>query len=50
MIPRGGAVLGTPTRGSCAALGFFIFNRRSSELGSALNEKTQAVGLGWCSS
>ena len=50
MIPEGDALLGTPTRGSCAALGFFIFNCRSSGLGSALNEKTQAEGLGWCSS
>ena len=50
MLPEGGAVLGIPTLGSCAALGFFIFNRRSSELGSAINEKTQAFGLGWCSS
>jgi hypothetical protein len=48
MIPEGEALRGTPTRGSCASLGFFIFNRRSSELGSALNEKTQAEGLGWC--
>ena len=49
MVPEGGAVHEPPTRGSFAALGFFIFYRRSSELGSALNEKTQAEGLGWCS-
>ena len=43
MFPEWGAVHEPPTRGSVAALGCFIFCRRSSELGSALNEKTHGL-------
>ena len=43
--PQGGCLLGNQTRDFVAV--FFIGTPRSSELGSATNEKTQAVGPGF---